>query len=209
MTLEIERKYLGVEPHAMMKKLEKAGAKVFHEAHFETNVIYDSKDSVLFGRGELLRLRCREWPQKSDVVLTYKLPLPDLELASGPAKRREEIELGVADFAAMERILGQLGYLPFARYEKVRKSYVFEHEGRKAHVDIDVLPFANCVEIEADGDVLEILEHVLVLDKFPASAKSYHHLFLEWRTRQGLTPARDIVFDAGRKARLREHLKLA
>ena len=209
MSLEIERKYLGVDPHVMTKKLEELGADVLHEAHFETNVLYDTPGGDLSGRGELLRLRCREWPGQSDVVLTCKLPLPDLELASGPVKRREEIELNVGDFAAMERIFGLLGYHPRARYEKARKSYVLEHAGAKAHVDIDVLPFVNAVEIEAEGSVLELLEHELALDKFPASAKSYLHLFLEWRASRGLSPARDIVFDAGQRLRLRKHLKLA
>ena len=212
MSLEIERKYLGAGREHLLAQLKSYGAKQTLAPHFESNTVYDNEQGTLLHDRRLLRLRRREWSDHADGLLTCKIPMEDLVLATGPVKRREEIEISLhtlSDIRNMDRILKELGYHPAGSYEKVRESWCVEVEGKSAHMDMDLLPFTETVEIEADPATLELVEHLLGLDKFPTSAKSYHVLYLEWLANKGLPANNYMVFTDDERARLRKELGLS
>ncbi len=202
---ELERKYLGVSRDELRPRLQALGAVPLHGPHFEANVMFDRPDGSLRAAREILRLRTREWPGRVDARLTFKAPLPDAMVDGRPAKRREELELGVDDPACMHAMLLRLGYVEKARYEKVRESWTLDG----AHVDMDELPFMHCVEIEAPAPLMERLERRLGLDLRETSANSYHVLYLDWLSRRRLPPQDSFVFDGETRRRLRLSLSLA
>lgn len=204
MSLELERKYLGVTRGELRPRLIALGAAPVGPAHFESNTVYDTADGALEAGRRLLRLRVREWPGGQDARLTYKEPLPDLMVDGRPVKRREEVELGVDDPAAMDRVLRSLGYHPAGRYEKVRESWTLDG----AHVDMDELCFGHVVEIEAGEEALAALEERLSLDKAPISANSYYSLYAAWALERGIDPGDSFVFTAEERAAARRGLGL-
>ncbi len=212
MSLEVERKYLGASEGELVPRLQKLQARQVLAPHFESNTVYDTAQGTLFADHRLLRLRSREWADHADGVLTCKLPMADLILATGPVKRREELEIPLASrehISNMARILRELGYAPTGCYEKVRSSWTVTLDGATAHLDMDTLPFVQAVEIEAAPDVLEHLEGLLGLDKFPLSAKSYHVLYLEWLAAHNRPADTRMVFAPDRRTLLRSTLHLA
>ncbi|MBR6467124.1 MAG: class IV adenylate cyclase [Desulfovibrio sp.] len=204
MAKEVERKYLGVARGELRPLLEALGAEPQGGAHFESNIVYDNEQGELVAGRRLLRLRTREWPDRSDARLTYKAPLPDVAVAGRMAKRREETEIGVSSARDAGKILLALGYRPVASYEKVRESWLLEG----AHVDMDELPFMDVVEIEGSEAQIARLEKLLGLDKKPSSAKSYYGLYTDWLAERGRGPETSFAFSAERKASLRKALGL-
>ncbi len=205
MAEELERKYLNVSADTLRPRLAALGASLVAPAHFETNIIYDRADCELTARRRLLRLRTREWSKRTDARLTYKEPLPDVMVAGRPAKRREEYELGIDDPGTLHTILLKLGFKELFRYEKVRESWSL----CGAHVDMDRLPFMDCVEIEGAAPLLGRLESLLGLDTCPMSTNSYHVLHLEWLAAQHLPGQDGFVFDEATRTALRASLSLA
>lgn len=202
MAEELERKYLDVKADDLRPRLEALGATLLYAPHFESNTLYDSPDGSLTAKRELLRLRTREWADHKESLLTFKIPLPDVLVGSGPVKRREETELAVEDAEGMARIFGYLGYFPRAVYEKVRESWTFEG----AHIDMDTLPFMHCVEVEAKADLLQTLEERLGLDDSHASAQSYHIIHREWLAAHGMPHQEGFRFPPGRRLEIRRKL---
>ena len=190
MAREVERKYLGAD-FVRLRELLAARAGQGDGVHFESNILFDTPDSALHGSGRLLRLRTRRWPDREDHVLTCKLPRPSP--AYGPEagfKVREEYECRVEDACGMRAILEGLGYAVMARYEKFRESWRLD----AVSVDMDILPFAQVVELEGDAGRIEKLEVLLELDKLPTSVESYHALHQQWRAQRHLPPERSFVF---------------
>ena len=155
MPLEVERKYLHVDFAALRRTLYDLGART-SGAHFESNWVFDTPDIQLFESRRLLRLRSQEWPDAVRHVLTLKLPASQ----SGHFKVREERELEVADGAAMRAVLEGLGYAVGACYEKIREPWRLED----VEVELDVLPFAEVVELEGEAAHIERAATRLGLD---------------------------------------------
>ncbi len=204
MAEETERKYLEISIEELRSRLIALGARPEGGAHFESNALYDRATDPLRARRELLRLRIREWPDRTDARLTFKAPLPDLMLEGRPVKRREELELGLDDARTMHAILGRLGFTVLARYEKIRESWRLEGAG----IDLDELPFGEVAEIEAPLPLLARLEKALGLDKSPNSAKSYYALHQEWLAARGLPRVDSFVFTEARRRAVRSRLGL-
>lgn len=204
MAREVERKYLGAD-FARLRNLLAAHAGQSGGVHFESNVLFDTGDSALYGSGRLLRLRSRRWANREDHVLTCKLPHP--AATSGPEagfKIREERECRVEDACGMRAILEGLGYAVMARYEKFRESWRLD----AVSVDMDILPFAQVVELEGDAGRIEKLEVLLKLDNLPTSTDSYHSLHQQWRAERHLPPERSFVFTPREAAQWRAVLGL-
>lgn len=149
---------------AIRQLLETLGAQQTTARVFERNVRYDSSDKSLTSRGLVLRLR-----EDTTVSLTYK--------SAGSAERgvvtREELEVEVSDFAAMEAILGKLGYQPYMIYEKYRTTYAVEG----AEIMLDELPYGDFIEVEGEFDVIEALLERLGLQDAERREHSYTKLF--------------------------------
>ena len=199
MGLEIERKYLHIDLQSLRQKLVDCGAHCLG-AHFESNRVYDTAEGGLVGGGQLLRLRTQQWRDKTRHLLTLKLPATH----NGGFKMREERETEVADGAVMHSILEGLGYRVAARYEKIREPWHMD----TVEVELDVLPFAEVVELEGRAQDIESVERRLNLDNAEISTKSYHELHQEW-LRQNHKPAQlSFVFDEAQSERWRRELGL-
>ncbi len=206
MAEETERKYLHVSADDLRPLLLQAGARPVTGPCFETNVLYDLPGKPLREKHQLLRLRTSEEAGRCECRLTFKAPLPEALAGGRAVKRREELELKLDDVRVMHIILARLGYAEIGRYEKVRESWRI---GDAVHIDMDMMPFMHCVEIEAPLDRFETAERILGLAGRETSALSYHALYTEWLAGQGLPPRADILFEPDERVRLREKLGLS
>jgi len=145
--------------------------------------LYDGPGHALVSTGRTLRIR----RDGSRGILTFKGPGQ-----AGPVKIREEIETEVHDVAALERIVGALGYTPFFRAQKYREDYDIQMPGA-AHIALDDTPIGTFVEIEAD--VATIAETTHALGKSPDDyiLSSYQRLFAEWAAARGQSPHAMLV----------------
>ena len=199
MGLEIERKYLHIDLQSVRQKLVDCGAHCLG-AHFESNWVYDTAEGGLVGGGQLLRLRTQQWSGTTRHLLTLKLPVTH----SGGFKVREERETEVADGAELRSILQGLGYRVAARYEKIREPWRMDI----VEVELDILPFAEVVELEGRAQDIESVERRLNLDNAEISTKSYHELHQEW-LRQNHKPTQlSFVFDEAQSEHWRKKLGL-
>lgn len=204
MACEIERKYLEVDFDELRAKLESVGASPAGGPHFESNLVFDTAGGTLAGAKKLLRLRTREWPDHKDVRLTFKRPLEEILVAGRPVKCRDETEIGVDSAQGMQAILLGLGFRVAARYEKIRETYLCQG----AHVEMDLLPFGNVVEIEGSVELIAHLESLLGLDKVPTSAKSYFMLYQDSLKEEKRDVQKSFVFLPDARIRLRARLGL-
>lgn len=210
--METERKYLDADFEKLKKLLLGLNA-ISKGPHFESNIIYDTPELKLYHEDRLLRLRLQEWRNKSHNLLTFKYPpaknSDSCTCFSGKnVKAREELELEIGDGALMGAILAQLGYLPVAKYEKVRESWLLDY-GSRFEIELDLLPFGQVVEIEGDPAGMDSLAQMLGLDKSKISLKTYHELNQEWRKANGLAKSADLLFKPDQRIRLRADLGLA
>lgn len=205
MPLESERKYLDPDLAVLRDLLTRLGAKS-QGPRFETNLVFDTPDFALYRAKKLLRLRLEQWAGGARCLLTFKLPLEDVPDIPG-IKMREEKETCVESFETAREILGQLGYLEAMVYEKFRESWFYEAES-PVHVDMDILPFGQVVEIEAPPAVMDRVAARLGLDKFKISSKNYHELYQDWRQMHGLPPQTGFSFSPPEKTRLQRSLGL-
>lgn len=200
MPLEVERKYLNVDFGMLRCSLLEQGAKSFG-AHFESNLIFDTHTGELRLSRRLLRLRTQEWPDRTRHLLALKLPVPHDERF----KTREERELQVADATVMQSLLEGLGYGVVARYEKIRESWRLED----VQVELDILPFAQVVELEGLAVRITRVQERLGLDNAEISTKTYHQLHQDWRLRHSLPPDLSFVFGTEQNHHWRHKLGLA
>lgn len=199
MGLEVERKYLHVNLQSLRQKLVDNGAHCLG-AHFESNWVYDTAEGGLMGGGQLLRLRTQQWRDKTRHLLTLKLPVTH----SGGFKVREERETEVANGAEMRSILEGLDYRVAARYEKIREPWRMDI----VEVELDILPFAEVVELEGRAQDIESVERRLNLDNAEISIKSYHELHQEWLRQNNKPKQLSFVFDEAQRAHWRTVLGL-
>src|SRR4029079_4376565 len=118
--------------------------------------------------------------------LTFKGPVQP-----GIMKLREELETLVGDGDVLLRVLRELGFSVWFRYEKYREE--FAHED--VIVAVDETPVGVFVEIE--GSEGGITAMAAAMDRSPADyiLDSYRGLFLKHLAAHGLTAA-DMVFDS-------------
>jgi adenylate cyclase class 2 len=191
MSLEVELKFTGADLARVRERLAKLGGRTKGSV-FESNVVYDDAEQTLRAGRILLRLR-----RDRRGLLTLKLPPAAPQ--PGDVKVLEEIETGVEDLEAMERILAGLGYAPALAYEKVRE----EWEVSGCHVCLDILPFGDFVEIEAGSrEAVFACARELGLDPGRASTANYHTLHLAWRRERGLAEEDSFVFPEPRRTEL-------
>jgi len=118
-------------------------------------------------------------------LLTFKGPVqPAL------VKVREELETVVSDGHLLLRVLEELGYHVWFRYQKYREEFAMDD----CIVAIDETPVGVFVEIE--GGEQGIARVAQALGRAPADyvIESYRGLFVEFCQQRGLA-ARDMLFD--------------
>lgn len=176
--IEIEAKFAVPRLDPIRHRLLQLSARQARPRLQETDLRFDLPDGRLQQAGQVLRLR-----KNHDTRLTFKAPGPDSE-------HRLEVEVGVDETDAMQRLLEALGYRVVFVYEKYRETFALP----EAEVMLDELPFGVFVEIEgADlGRVRQAAEN-LDLPWEERLPLSYLGLFERLRQRHAW-PFRDATF---------------
>jgi adenylate cyclase, class 2 len=177
----------------------------------EENVIFDTPQSRLAGKGQLLRIRTEtpEVPGESKpagsqqrVLLTFKQPIDnqsDAEMvggAYGPYKVREEIELEVADAGTLARIFEGLGMSGWFRYEKYRTTFCLPDSNVWAKgllIELDETPIGTFVELEGPAPAIDRAAVELGFSKRDYILQNYLSLYVEDCRRKGEKP-RHMLF---------------
>jgi len=156
---------------AVRRRLAAIGAGRLHAEAREVNLLLDTTDRRLAAARCALRLRWwggRCW-------LTFKGP-PSWE---GDVKCREEHETEIGDAAAVERILGGLGFVRAVRYDKDRERW----RTGQVTVELDRTPMGAFVELEGPVGSLAATARELGLDPARAVPDSYLTLWRRHRER--------------------------
>ncbi len=133
---------------------------------FERNVVFDTETGDLRQRGILLRLR----QQEGQAVLTLKQPVGNDSIY----KVREETEVQVSDFVAMEKMIRTIGMQIVFIYEKYRE--VLQAQG--VQLMLDETPIGNFIEIEGPPERIDAIAAQLGFSAADYLTDSYYRLFL-------------------------------
>src|SRR5882672_2103529 len=145
MPIEIEAKMKVEGFEAVLAALREHHSKALGE-HIETDAFFDTPDRALLAADKGLRLRVAVDvnTKHSEALLTHKGPV-----GHGALKKRQEIQTIVADPQAMARLLEQLEFMQWLRYQKRRQSWQLDN----CRVELDEIPhLGKFVEIEGPSD---------------------------------------------------------
>jgi adenylate cyclase class 2 len=158
-----------------------AGATPLRARRLQEDCLLDTGDDQLYRRRCVLRVRL----ECGKTLLTFKGPVQASEM-----KLREELETIVGDGLLLLRVLEELGFRVWFRYQKYREE--FAHEC--VTVALDETPVGTFVEIE--GSESGIHEMAEALRRQPADyvLDSYRGLFVKHCQQHGL-PITDMLFE--------------
>jgi adenylate cyclase class 2 len=158
-----------------------AGATPLRGRRLQEDCLLDTSDEVLRIRRCVLRVRMECGKSR----LTWKGPV---QMSS--MKLREELETVVGDGDVLLRVLGELGYRPWFRYQKYREE--FAHED--VVVAIDETPVGTFVELEGGEAGIAAMAARLGRSRGDYVLDSYRTLFADWQRAHGQAE-RDMVFE--------------
>ena len=161
-------------------KILALGAAPLLGRRLQEDWLFDTDDEQL--RRQRSTLRVRSEGGKS--LLTFKGPA-----IPGLIKIREEYETVVADGAALQTILEELGLHVWFRYEKYRE----EFSNDDVVIALDETPVGVFVEIEGGEDAIHETARALGCTPADYITDSYRFLFLQHRNANGLA-GHDMVF---------------
>jgi adenylate cyclase class 2 len=179
-TLEREIKLRFDDPHAARAAVVAAGGTPVRGRRLQDDALLDTADGFLRQRRSVLRVR----QESGTSLLTFKGPaLPSA------MKLREELETAVGDGASTLRLLGELGFRVWFRYQKYREEFALED----VIIAIDETPVGTYVEIE--GGERGIATATGALGRGPSDylVDSYRSLFVRHCQQHGL-PITDMLF---------------
>lgn len=185
---EVEIKLKVEDPSALKKKLKNCGFEVVERRHFESNTVFDFRNSRLRKSRSLLRLR----NQGNNHILTFKGPPQHSE----SYKIRPEIEMDVRDGETLQQILKGLGLRPAFRYQKYRTIYA--EKGRRRTPDTPLLvfdetPIGPYIELEGPWAWIDRKAQQLGYQKTDYIKASYAALYRKQCRRKGIKH-KDMVF---------------
>jgi adenylate cyclase class 2 len=179
-TLEREIKLRFADADAARAAILAAGATPLHARRLQEDSLLDTADDALHRRRCVLRVRV----ESGKSYVTFKGPVrPSL------MKLREELETIVADGALLIRLLEELGFHVWFRYEKYREEFALDD----LVIAVDETPVGTFIEIE--GGDHGIAEMTLALGCTPSDylTDSYRRLYLLDCETRGVAPG-DMVF---------------
>jgi adenylate cyclase class 2 len=211
MAIETEIKLRIADVKALRRKLRQIGAKPAFAKRgpvHERNVIFDTADLALAGRGELVRIRQERgglgWKQ---ALLTFKGPV-----ANGPSRKeqpitqrhkvREEIELEVSAPETLAKILERLGLKGWFQYEKFRTTFrlpVRCEWARGLLIELDDTPIGVFVELEGSPKAIDRAARELGFSPADYLQANYLTLYREDCKRRGVNPS-NMLFPKGKKS---------
>ena len=118
-------------------------------------------------------------------ILTFKGPVQPAAV-----KIREEVETSVGDGTLLMRMLGELGFHVWFRYQKYREEFALDD----CIIAIDETPVGVFVEIEGGERGIEAAARALGRQPADYVLDSYRGLFVRHCERLGIAPT-DMIFD--------------
>ena len=185
---EIEIKLKVEDPRALKHRLKECGFVVVERRHFESNIVFDFRDSRLRRSRSLLRLRT----EGSRHLLTFKGP----PQASDSYKIRTEIETEVEDEGAAQLVFEALGLRSNFRYEKYRTAYAEKGQRKSAgqpQLVYDETPIGHYVELEGSEKWIDRVARRLGYEKHDYITASYAALHQDYCRKNGIK-AGDMIF---------------
>src|SRR4051812_33298496 len=158
-----------------------AGATPLRGRRLQEDCLLDTVNDDLRSKRCVLRVRM----ECGKTLLTFKGPVQ-----ASPMKLREELETVVGDGLLLLRVLEQLGFRVWFRYQKYREEFARED----VTVAIDETPVGTFVELE--GSERGIDEMAAALARTPADylLDSYRGLFVKHCESHG-RPVVDMLFE--------------
>ncbi|MDE2993252.1 MAG: class IV adenylate cyclase [Chloroflexota bacterium] len=169
--LEVEIKYRlpdAAGHERLRQRLAALGARPAPVEH-ELNVLFDSEGGGLGQRRAILRIRSINGGAGG--TLTYK----GAPTQTNGVKSRAEIEVVVADAAAMQALLAALGYKPMNSYRKRRESWHLDN----VEVSLDTTRIGYFCEIEGPHAQILALGRRLGLSDDQVELAGYAELLIQ------------------------------
>jgi adenylate cyclase, class 2 len=183
MTTMVEReiKLRFATPEEARESILAAGATPLRGRRLQEDCLLDTADGLLQRARSVLRVRTEAGQSR----LTFKGPVQPSTM-----KVREELETIVGDGAVLLRVLEELGFVVWFRYQKYREEFS-KHD---VIVAIDETPVGTFVELEGGERGIMLLADAIGRSPDDYLLDSYRGLFLKHCEERGLPP-RDMVFD--------------
>jgi adenylate cyclase class 2 len=180
-TLEREIKLHFDDPDAARVAVLAAGGTPVRGRRLQEDCLLDTPDELLRKRRSVLRVRM----ESGRSFLTFKGPVQPSVM-----KLREELETIVGDGTLMLRVLEELGYHVWFRYQKYREEFALDD----VMIAVDETPVGTYVEIE--GGERGIATTTQALGRRPSDyvLDSYRGLFVRHCQERGL-PVTNMIFD--------------
>jgi adenylate cyclase class 2 len=180
-TLEREIKLRFDDPDIARAAILNAGATPVRGRRLQEDSLLDTPDEELRRRRCVLRVRV----ESGRSLLTFKGPVQPSIM-----KLREELETVVADGSLLVRILEELGFRVWFRYQKYREEFALDD----VIVALDETPVGTFVEIE--GGDRSIVGTAEALGRSPADflLDSYRRLYVTDCEARGV-PIGEMVFE--------------
>jgi adenylate cyclase class 2 len=179
---ENEIKLAAPDVRTARRLLRAAGFAISRRRVFESNVVFDTPRLTLRRASALLRLR----QAGKLTTVTYKG-----KPAVARHKSREELELAVADAAAMDAIFERLGFRPVFRYEKYRTEYRLQRGAGVA--TLDETPVGIYLELEGPPPWIDRMAGRMGFAAADYITVSYAQLYFDWCRKNGVKPS-NMVF---------------
>jgi adenylate cyclase class 2 len=168
-------------PDEARKAILAAGATPLRGRRLQEDCLLDTRDDQLHQRRCVLRVRL----ECGKTLLTFKGPVQASDM-----KLREELETIVGDGLLLLRVLEELGFRVWFRYQKYREE--FAHEC--VTVALDETPVGTFVEIEGSEGGIHEMAAALLRDPADYVLESYRGLFVRHCQQHGL-PITDMLFE--------------
>jgi adenylate cyclase class 2 len=178
--MEREVKLAFDSPEKARAAVRASGAVPIRGRRLQADVLLDTEEGSL--RIRRCALRVRKEPDRN--VVTFKGPMQASRM-----KLRQEIETTVADLPALLRLLEELGFRAWFRYEKYREEFQLPD----TIVAVDETPIGTFVELEGTEAGIDAAARALGRNGDDYVVDSYRTLF-EQHCRQRGVPATDMVF---------------
>jgi adenylate cyclase class 2 len=179
--LEREVKLRFSSPEDARAAVLEAGATPLRGRRLQEDCLLDTADEVLRIRRCVLRVRMECGKSR----VTWKGPVQPSTM-----KLREELETVIGDGDVLLRILGELGYRPWFRYQKYREEFAYED----VVVAIDETPMGTFIELEGSETGIAAMAQRLGRTPQDYVVDSYRTLFVRWQQAHGQAEC-DMVFE--------------
>src|SRR5437868_2410000 len=180
-TIEREIKLAFDSPEAARSAVVATGATPLHGRRLQEDCLLDTANDDLRRRRSALRVR----QDGGRCILTFKGPVQPASV-----KVREELETIASDGTLLIRILTELGYRVWFRYEKYREEFALDD----CIIAIDETPVGVFVEIEGGDRGIATAAQLLGRGPGDYLLDSYRGLFVSYCAERGIA-ATDMLFD--------------